>query len=65
MLESLEWCPISEEQARWLERPFEEKKIKEAVFNCEGDKAPGPDGFSLSFYQACWDVVKNDLLFSL
>lgn len=62
MLEGLDWCPIYEEQARWLERPFEDNEIKEVVFDLEGDKASGPDGFSLSFFQACCDVVMKDLL---
>ena len=28
----------------------------------EGDKALGPDGFSLAFYRHCWGVVKRDVL---
>ncbi|OAY66559.1 hypothetical protein ACMD2_10454, partial [Ananas comosus] len=27
------------------------------------DKATGPDGFNLMFYQTFWDVVKDDLFF--
>jgi hypothetical protein len=23
-----------------------------------GDKAPGPDGFSMAFFQKCWGVLK-------
>jgi hypothetical protein len=26
------------------------------------DKAPSPDGFSLAFFQECWDVIKTDLM---
>lgn len=26
------------------------------------DKAPGPDGFSLAFFQECWDTVKDDVM---
>ncbi|XP_042969367.1 uncharacterized protein LOC122302255 [Carya illinoinensis] len=26
------------------------------------DKAPGPDGFLMDFFQACWDVVKCDIM---
>jgi len=26
------------------------------------DKAPGPDGFSLAFFQDCWDVIKSDFM---
>lgn len=33
------------------------REIKEATFSINGDKAPGPDGFSASFYHANWDIV--------
>jgi len=26
------------------------------------DKAPGPDGFNVDFFKACWDIVKLDNL---
>ena len=27
-----------------------------------GDKAPGPNGFTLAFWQDCWDVVKSEVM---
>jgi hypothetical protein len=30
--------------------------------NMDRDKAPGPDGFSLAFFQDCWEVVKGDIM---
>lgn len=28
----------------------------------KGDKSPGPDGFSISLFQWCWDIVKGDFM---
>ncbi|XP_022041331.1 uncharacterized protein LOC110943908 [Helianthus annuus] len=40
---------ISSEDADKLVRPFSKEEIKEAVFDCGSDKAPGPDGFNFKF----------------
>ena len=32
------------------------------VMDFDGDKAPGPDGFPMAFFQACWAIIKTDLL---
>ena len=36
-----------------LEREFEKEEIIEALKKAEGDKAPGPDGFTMVFFQKC------------
>ena len=61
-LDGIEFSIITDEEAEWLERPFEENEIINVVQGCDGDKAPGPDGFSLAFFQQCWSVVRNDVL---
>lgn len=43
----------------WLERAIEEEELREAAVSCAGDKAPGPDGFTLAFFQQCWRIVKG------
>lgn len=40
---------FKEDQAVALERPFLELEIKDAVWACEGSKAPGPNGFTFNF----------------
>lgn len=45
-----------------LERPFTEDKVKKVIFDMDGAKAPGPDGFSMHFFQKCWDIIKEDLM---
>ena len=52
---------ISESDAVWLERPFGEDEVHIAVQSCEGDKAPGPDGYPMAFFQRCWEVVGGDV----
>lgn len=28
----------------------------------DGDKALGPDGFTIAFFLSCWTIVKDDLM---
>ncbi|RVW49857.1 LINE-1 reverse transcriptase-like [Vitis vinifera] len=52
---SLQLDQISQEEAEMLERPFTEEEIQGALMEMNGDKAPGPDGFTLAFWQSCWE----------
>jgi hypothetical protein len=36
--------------------------VREVVFHIEHNKALGPDGFPTEFYQASWDIIKDDLV---
>jgi hypothetical protein len=45
-----------------LMKPFSEEEINNVIWSMEPDKAPGPDGFTIHFYRACWDIIKTDLL---
>lgn len=36
--------------------------MKKVVWILDGDKAPGPDRFTIAFYEACWEVIKEDLM---
>ena len=53
---------VSEEENEVLVAPFSEEEVKMAVFDMEHNKASGPDGFPVEFYQFFWDVVKPDLM---
>ena len=61
-VEGLKFDQIRELEKGWLERRFEKDEILLVVKDMEGDKAPGPDGFSMAFFHYCWRVVERDVL---
>jgi hypothetical protein len=53
---------IDEGERVWMEREFEENEVWKVVRKMKGNKAPGPDGFSMAFFQTCWEVIKKDTI---
>ena len=49
-MEGLDFNRIDGEVAARLEEAFTEEEVFSALSNLNGDKAPGLDGFSLSFW---------------
>ncbi|KAL6345965.1 hypothetical protein AAG906_025245 [Vitis piasezkii] len=49
-------------EAEGLEVPFTMEEIHSALMDMNGDKAPGPDGFTGAFWQTCWDFVKEEIM---
>ncbi|XP_026420503.1 uncharacterized protein LOC113316559 [Papaver somniferum] len=46
-------------QQCWVERPFEEDEVVNAIKICGANKDPGPDGYNLEFYKACWSILRR------
>ena len=38
------------------------EEVYSALSEKNGDKAPGPDGFPLAFWQFCWEFVKDNIM---
>lgn len=56
-------CPtINTEDNQMLLSPFDPQEIWESVKACAGDKAPGPDGYTMAFYTQCWEVIGSDVI---
>ncbi|RVW79372.1 E3 SUMO-protein ligase MMS21 [Vitis vinifera] len=53
---------ISQQDAECIEVPFEETEIHSALMEMNGDKAPGPDGFSVAFWQNAWAFAKEEIM---
>ncbi|KAJ9547476.1 LOW QUALITY PROTEIN: hypothetical protein OSB04_020019 [Centaurea solstitialis] len=51
---------ITDEQKSWLESSFSVQEVKNAVWSCGNNKAPGPDGFTFEFIRKFWAVVGDD-----
>ncbi|KAG7541208.1 Reverse transcriptase zinc-binding domain [Arabidopsis thaliana x Arabidopsis arenosa] len=52
----------SETQAHDLQKPVSLEEIVAVVFAMPLNKSPGPDGFSVEFFRASWDVVGKDVV---
>ncbi|XP_028058200.1 uncharacterized protein LOC114262057 [Camellia sinensis] len=53
---------IGHEESNLLEAEFSDEEIWEAVNDCDGNKAPGSDGFNLSCIQKCWNIMKREVV---
>ncbi|KAM0889934.1 hypothetical protein ACQ4PT_027390 [Festuca glaucescens] len=45
-----------------LDAIFTEEEVLLAIKDLPGDRAPGPDGFTGSFFKTCWTTIKNDIM---
>ncbi|RVW19879.1 hypothetical protein CK203_110843 [Vitis vinifera] len=61
-IERIQLDQISQQEVESLEIPFSENEIHSALMEMSGDKAPGPNGFTMAFWQSCWDFVKGEIL---
>ena len=61
-LDNLVFDSLDTEEASRLQLPFEEREVYEVVKGMRRDKAPCPDGFSIAFFQDCWEVIKDNIM---
>jgi len=62
VLDGVEFKQLSEEEKMELEEPFSEEEVKEAIWSCDRNKSPGPDGYNFGFLKACWETLREDTL---
>jgi hypothetical protein len=61
-LDDLAFDSLDVAGASSLELHFQEREVLEVVKGMNKDKALGPDGFSIAFFQDCWDVIKTNIM---
>ena len=50
---------INEENNNEITKEVTEAEVMESIWSLYPDKAPGMDGFSISFYHSYWKLIKN------
>ena len=61
-VDGLDFASLDESDRLSLERKFDREEIIVALWEAEGDKAPGPDGFTIAFFQMCWCVIEEGVM---
>ncbi|CAJ2667257.1 unnamed protein product [Trifolium pratense] len=61
-LDGLSFNSLSEEDNSSLLSPFSVEEVREVVWNSDGNKCPGPNGFNFNFLKTCWDILKTDVM---
>ncbi|XP_024628614.1 uncharacterized protein [Medicago truncatula] len=61
-IQGLNFRKLSYAQSDSLIRPFSVDEVKQAVWDCESFKSPGPDGINLGFIKDFWNELKDDFM---
>ena len=61
-MNGLDFSCVEEEERLSLERAFSKVEFIQILKEMEGDKASGPDGFTMAFFHKCWSVVEKDVM---
>ncbi|XP_018627061.1 uncharacterized protein [Nicotiana tomentosiformis] len=52
---------ITEKDNIYLTTIPDMKEITEVVFNMSASNSTGPDGYNITFFHKCWDIIKDDI----
>ncbi|GKB39491.1 hypothetical protein Tco_0884433, partial [Tanacetum coccineum] len=51
---------VTSDEAKYMTRDVSDNKIKEAMFDIGGSKAPRPGAYTYTFFKKAWTVVGNE-----
>lgn len=59
---NLNFRSLSVSEGGILIKPFSVQEIREAVWDCDSDKSPGPDGITFGFTKEFWLDMKDEIV---
>lgn len=59
---NLNFRSLSVSEGGILIKPFSVQEIREAVWDCDSDKSPGPDGITFGFIKEFWLDMKDEIV---
>ncbi|CAJ2644765.1 unnamed protein product [Trifolium pratense] len=61
-VEDLQFKRLNQVEVGGLIKPFTEAEVKQAVWDCDSYKSPGPDGINFGFMKDFWVELKGDVM---
>ncbi|GLU18032.1 hypothetical protein SLE2022_343540 [Rubroshorea leprosula] len=61
-LDGVNFKQVSQADNELLTGVFSEEEVKEAVWDCDSSKSPGPDGFNFRFIKEMWEDIKKEVV---
>ncbi|KAL4369287.1 hypothetical protein GQ457_05G000700 [Hibiscus cannabinus] len=61
LLKEILGCELEDEVREAMLAPVTREDVRVVMFGMNGNKAPGPDGFSAKFFQVAWKIVGADV----
>jgi len=52
---------IQQEENEFFTRPFSLEELDVVIKLMKNNMAPGPDGFSIEFFKAFWNMIRGDI----
>ena len=61
-VDTLPFRKLSYGEAGNLTKPFSLEEVKQAIWDCDSFKSPGPDGVNFGFIKEFWELLKDDFM---
>uniref|UniRef100_A0A2N9I593 Reverse transcriptase domain-containing protein n=1 Tax=Fagus sylvatica TaxID=28930 RepID=A0A2N9I593_FAGSY len=62
VVDDLPFSRIGDMDRSMLTSRFEKDEVLQVIKDLQGDKSPGPDGFTMAFFQKCWTILETDVM---